>query len=79
MKNFLITGASGFIGNNFLKNFSNKKNYYYIFLKSSKKNKKLSIGSLIHDAKRYGIDGFFKNDKKSIDVVVGEYPKKKFN
>ena len=45
-------------------------------LESSKKNQKLSIGSLIHDAKRYGIDGFFKNDKKSVDVVVGEYPKK---
>jgi len=40
MKNFLITGASGFIGNNFLEKFSNKKNLYYIFLKNSKKNKK---------------------------------------
>ena len=40
MKNFLITGASGFIGNNFLKNFSNKNNLYYIFLRNSKKNKK---------------------------------------
>ena len=40
MKNFLITGASGFIGNNFIKNFSNKNNLYYILLKKSKKNKK---------------------------------------
>ena len=40
MKNFLITGASGFIGNNFLKKFSNNNNLYYIFLKNSKKNKK---------------------------------------
>jgi nucleoside-diphosphate-sugar epimerase len=40
MKNFLITGASGFIGNNFLEKFSNKNNFYYIFLKNSKKNKK---------------------------------------
>jgi len=40
MKNFLITGASGFIGNNFVKNFSNKNNLYYILLKKSKKNKK---------------------------------------
>ena len=40
MKNFLITGASGFIGNSFLKNFSNKNNLYYILLKNSKKNKK---------------------------------------
>jgi CDP-3, 6-dideoxy-D-glycero-L-glycero-4-hexulose-4-reductase len=40
MKNFLITGASGFIGNNFLEKFSNNNNFYYIFLKYSKKNKK---------------------------------------
>ena len=40
MKNFLITGASGFIGNNFIKNFSNKNNLYYILLKKSEKNKK---------------------------------------
>jgi CDP-3, 6-dideoxy-D-glycero-L-glycero-4-hexulose-4-reductase len=40
MKTFLITGASGFVGNNFLKNFSNKNNLYYIFLRNSKKNKK---------------------------------------
>lgn len=40
MKNFLITGASGFIGNNFIKNFSNENNLYYILLKKSKKNKK---------------------------------------
>jgi CDP-3, 6-dideoxy-D-glycero-L-glycero-4-hexulose-4-reductase len=39
MRNFLITGASGFIGSNFLKNFSNKNNIYYILLKNSKKNK----------------------------------------
>jgi CDP-3, 6-dideoxy-D-glycero-L-glycero-4-hexulose-4-reductase len=44
MKNFLITGASGFIGNNFIKNFSNKNNLYYILLKKSTKNKK-SINS----------------------------------
>ena len=42
MKNFLITGASGFIGNNFIKNFSNKNNVYYILLKQSKKNKKFT-------------------------------------
>jgi CDP-3, 6-dideoxy-D-glycero-L-glycero-4-hexulose-4-reductase len=40
MKNFLITGASGFIGNNFIKNFSDKNNLYYILLKKSKKNNK---------------------------------------
>jgi CDP-3, 6-dideoxy-D-glycero-L-glycero-4-hexulose-4-reductase len=40
MKNFLITGASGFIGNNFLEKFSNNNNFYYIFLKNTKKNKK---------------------------------------
>lgn len=39
MKNFLITGVSGFIGNNFIKNFTNKNNLYYILLKKSKKNK----------------------------------------
>ena len=43
MKNFLITGASGFIGNNFLKEFSNKNNLYYILLKNSKKIKNLKI------------------------------------
>jgi len=40
MKNFLISGASGFIGNNFLKKFSNNSNFYYILLKNTKKNKK---------------------------------------
>jgi len=40
MKNFLITGASGFIGNNFLEKFSNNRNFYYIFLKNTKKNRK---------------------------------------
>jgi CDP-3, 6-dideoxy-D-glycero-L-glycero-4-hexulose-4-reductase len=40
MKNFLITGASGFIGNNFLEKFSNNRNFYYVFLKNTKKNKK---------------------------------------
>ena len=42
MNSFLITGASGFIGNNFIKNFSNKNNVYYILLKQSKKNKKFT-------------------------------------
>ena len=41
MKNFLITGASGFIGNNFIKKFTKKNNLYYILLKNSKKNKRL--------------------------------------
>ena len=40
MKNFLITGASGFIGNNFLEKFINNSNHYYIFLKNTKKNRK---------------------------------------
>ena len=40
MKNFLVTGASGFIGNNFLEKFSNNSSFYYIFLKNTKKNKK---------------------------------------
>jgi CDP-3, 6-dideoxy-D-glycero-L-glycero-4-hexulose-4-reductase len=40
MKNFLITGASGFVGNNFLEKFSNNSNFYYVFLKNTKKNKK---------------------------------------
>jgi dTDP-D-glucose 4,6-dehydratase len=41
MKNFLLTGASGFIGNNFIKKFTKKNNLYYILLKNSKKNKRL--------------------------------------
>ena len=41
MKKFLITGASGFIGNNFIKKFTKKKNLYYILLKNIKKNKRL--------------------------------------
>jgi nucleoside-diphosphate-sugar epimerase len=40
MQNFLITGASGAIGNIYLKNFSDKNNFYYVLLKKSKKNKK---------------------------------------
>ena len=42
MKNFLITGVIGFIGNNYIKKFSNKNNLYYILLKKSKKNKKFT-------------------------------------
>ena len=41
MKKFLISGGSGFIGNYFINNFSDKKNIYFILLKNSKKNKKL--------------------------------------
>jgi len=60
MKNFLITGASGFIGNNFLEKFSNKNNFYYIFLKNSKKNKKF-INSLKNKNKKFI---FFKKDSE---------------
>jgi CDP-3, 6-dideoxy-D-glycero-L-glycero-4-hexulose-4-reductase len=58
MKNFLITGASGFIGNNFLKKFSNKSYFYYIFLKNTKKNKKFK--NSFKDKKKKFI--FFKNN-----------------
>ena len=60
MKNFLITGASGFVGNNFLKNFSNKNNLYYILLKNSKKNKKFE-NSFKHKNKKFL---FFKKNSE---------------
>jgi len=60
MKNFLITGASGFIGNNFLEKFSNKNNFYYIFLKNSKKNKKFK-NSFKEKNKKFI---FFKKDSE---------------
>jgi len=37
---------------------------------------KLSIGSLIFEANKNGIEGIFKNSKKSAEQVVKEYPKK---
>jgi hypothetical protein len=37
---------------------------------------KLNIGSLIFEAKKQGIEGVFKNEKKSSDQIVKEYPKK---
>jgi CDP-paratose synthetase len=58
MKNFLITGASGFIGNNFLEKFSNNSNFYYIFLKNTKKNKKFK--NSFKDKNKKFI--FFKNN-----------------
>ena len=60
MKNFLITGASGFIGNNFIKNFSNKNNLYYILLRKSKKNKRF-INSLKEKNKKFI---FFKKNSE---------------
>jgi len=60
MKNFLITGASGFIGNNFLKKFSNNGNFYYILLKNTKKNKKFK--NLFKDKNKKFI--FFKNNSE---------------
>jgi len=60
MKTFLITGASGFVGNNFLKNFSNKNNLYYIFLRNSKKNKKFK--NLFKDKNKKFL--FFKNNSE---------------
>jgi CDP-paratose synthetase len=58
MKNFLITGASGFIGNNFLEKFSNNSKFYYIFLKNTKKNKKFK--NSFKDKNKKFI--FFKNN-----------------
>ena len=60
MKNFLITGGSGFIGNNFLEKFSNNNNFYYIFLKNSKKNKKFK-NSFKEKNKKFI---FFKEDSE---------------
>ena len=48
---------------------------YWNGLKNQKGNK-LSIGSLIFEAKKEGIDGIFKNEKKSTEQIVKEYPKK---
>ena len=45
-------------------------------LNNKKGNSKLSIGSLIFEAKKCGIEGFFKNAKKSTEQIVAEYPKK---
>ena len=44
--------------------------------KSLKGNTKLGIGSLIYDAKKQGVEGIFKNEKKSNEQIVNEYPKK---
>jgi nucleoside-diphosphate-sugar epimerase len=60
MKNFLITGASGFIGNNFLEKFINKSNLYYIFLKNTKKNRKFK-NSFKEKNKKFL---FFKNNSE---------------
>ena len=60
MKNFLITGASGFIGNNFLKKFSNNGNFYYILLKNTKKNKKFKNSFKAKNKKFI----FFKNNSE---------------
>jgi len=48
---------------------------YWNGLKNQKGNK-LSIGSLIFEAKKEGIEGIFKNEKKSTEQIVKEYPKK---
>jgi len=60
MKSFLITGASGFIGNNFLEKFSNNSSFYYIFLKNTKKNKKFK--NSFKDKNKKFI--FFKNNSE---------------
>jgi hypothetical protein len=44
--------------------------------KSLKGNTKLGIGSLIYEAKKEGVEGIFKNEKKSNEQIVNEYPKK---
>jgi dTDP-D-glucose 4,6-dehydratase len=56
----LITGASGFIGNNFLEKFSNNSSFYYIFLKNTKKNKKFK--NSFKDKNKKFI--FFKNNSE---------------
>lgn len=60
MKSFLITGASGFIGNNFLEKFSNNSSFYYIVLKNTKKNKKFK--NSFKDKNKKFI--FFKNNSE---------------
>ena len=42
----------------------------------SKTGGKLSIGSLIYEAKKNNITDIFKNGKKSTETIVNEYPKK---
>jgi hypothetical protein len=42
----------------------------------NQRGSKLNIGSLIFEAKKQGIEGVFKNEKKSSDQIVKEYPKK---
>jgi hypothetical protein len=42
----------------------------------TKKTGKLSIGSLIYEAKKNNINDFLKNGKKSAETIVNEYPKK---
>jgi len=49
---------------------------YWKQLENNKSKSKVGIGSLIFEAKKNGIDGFFKNGKKSNEVIVSEYPKK---
>lgn len=44
--------------------------------KSLKGNTKLGIGSLIYEAKKEGIEGIFKNEKKSNEQIVNDYPAK---
>jgi len=65
MKKFLITGASGFIGNNFIKKFTKKKNLYYILLKNSKKNKRLK-NSFKDKNKRFF---FFKKNSEIYKLI----------
>ena len=49
---------------------------YWKQLQNNKSKSKVGIGSLIFEAKKNNIDGFFKNAKKSNEVIVSEYPKK---
>jgi len=45
-------------------------------LNNKKTQNKLNIGSLIFEAKKCGIEGVFKNTKKSTEQIVIDYPKK---
>ena len=49
---------------------------YWKQFESNKSKSKIGIGSLIFEAKQNGIEGFFKDMKKSNEEIVKEYPEK---
>jgi hypothetical protein len=49
---------------------------YWKGLDNKRGSNKLSIGTLIFEAKKNGIEGYLKNGKKPIDTIVKEYPMK---